>query len=42
VLTRVTRYDSFDEMFDHESIASVNPWPPVTSKPWASSQSYAN
>ncbi|HYS34656.1 MAG TPA: ASCH domain-containing protein [Pseudonocardiaceae bacterium] len=23
VLTRVTRYDSFDEMFDHESIASV-------------------
>jgi ASC-1-like (ASCH) protein len=25
VLTRVTRYDTFDEMFDHESVASVNP-----------------
>ncbi|HEY4008281.1 MAG TPA: ASCH domain-containing protein [Pseudonocardia sp.] len=25
VLTRVTRYPSFREMFDHESVASVNP-----------------
>jgi ASC-1-like (ASCH) protein len=25
VLTRVTRYDTFDEMFDHESVTSVNP-----------------
>ncbi|HET9255119.1 MAG TPA: ASCH domain-containing protein [Pseudonocardiaceae bacterium] len=24
-VTRVTRYDSFDEMFDYESVASVNP-----------------
>jgi ASC-1-like (ASCH) protein len=25
VLTRVTRYRSFEEMFDHESVTSVNP-----------------
>ncbi|CAM3733771.1 ASCH domain-containing protein [Kibdelosporangium persicum] len=24
-VTRVTRYDTFDEMFDHEEVASVNP-----------------
>ena len=24
-VTRVARYTSFDEMFDHESVASVNP-----------------
>jgi ASC-1-like (ASCH) protein len=24
-VTRVTRYATFDEMFDHESVASVNP-----------------
>ena len=24
-VTRVARYSSFDEMFDHESVASVNP-----------------
>jgi ASC-1-like (ASCH) protein len=24
-VTRVARYDSFDEMFDHESVVSVNP-----------------
>lgn len=24
-MTRIARYVSFDEMFDHESVASVNP-----------------
>jgi ASC-1-like (ASCH) protein len=24
-VTRVARYDTFEEMFDHESVASVNP-----------------
>ncbi|MEV6872332.1 hypothetical protein [Amycolatopsis sp. NPDC051128] len=35
----MTRYATFDEMFDHEEIASVNPSPPAPSNSPTSARS---